>query len=42
MSVDKITSEDKKHLGDVTSVWYHNGNVYSAGADAKIKVSKKT
>lgn len=39
MPVDKTASDDKKHVGDVTSVWYHNGNVYSAGSDAKIKVS---
>ena len=38
MSIDKITSEDKKHFGDVTSVWHHNGILFSSGSDAKIKV----
>lgn len=42
MSVDKVTSEDKKHLGDVTSIIFHNGHLFSSGSDAKIKVELKT
>lgn len=41
MSVDKVTSDDKKHLGDVTSIIFHNRHLFSAGSDAKIKVDRK-
>ncbi len=30
---------EEKHVGDVTSVVYHDGKVYTAGADGKLKVS---
>lgn len=40
MSVVKVTCDDKKHIGDVTSIIYHNGHLFSAGSDAKIKVGK--
>lgn len=39
MSVDKVTSEDKKHFGDVTSIFFHSEHLFSAGSDGKIKVS---
>lgn len=38
--VDKITPDVFKHNGDVTSIIFHEGNLYSAGADARIKVIK--
>lgn len=34
----KSATEDTKHEGDVTCVIYQNGNVFSSGADGKIKV----
>lgn len=38
MSVAKVTADDKMHQGDVTCIVYHEGTLYSAGADGKIKV----
>jgi hypothetical protein len=38
MSVQKVTAEDKKHEGDVTCIFYHEGTLFSSGADGKIKV----
>jgi hypothetical protein len=38
MSVEKVTADDKKHEGDVTCIVYHDGTLFSAGADGKIKV----
>lgn len=40
MSIVKATADDKKHEGDVTSISLHNGTLYSAGSDGKIKVRK--
>ena len=40
MSVDKTTSDDVKHFGDVTSICYYNEHLFSAGSDGKIKVWK--
>lgn len=36
--VDKVTSDDNKHDGDVTSIVCYGNNLYSAGSDGKIKV----
>lgn len=36
--IDKTTSDSDKHSGDVTSIIYQNGNLFSAGGDGKIKV----
>ncbi|XP_070497009.1 uncharacterized protein [Chironomus tepperi] len=41
MSVDKTTSDNSKHFGDVTSICYYNGHLFSAGSDAKIKIWNK-
>jgi hypothetical protein len=30
---------EEKHSGDVTSIIYHNGHVYTAGGDGKLKVT---
>jgi len=40
MSVDKTSSDNSKHYGDVTSMCYYNEHLFSAGSDAKIKVRK--
>lgn len=37
--IDKSTHDDKKHSGDVTSIVLHDGVLYSAGSDGKVKVS---
>lgn len=41
-SVDKVTADDKKHCGDVTSIAFHDGYLYSAGSDGKVKVEMST
>lgn len=41
MSIDKVTADDKKHLGDVTCIVYHDGNLFSSGSDGKVKVNYK-
>jgi hypothetical protein len=38
--VEKVSSAEEKHMGDVTKLVYFNGHVYSAGGDGKVKVSK--
>jgi hypothetical protein len=39
-SIDKVTSDEAKHQGDVTSIALHDGLLYSAGSDGKVKVGK--
>lgn len=41
MSVDKVTADDKKHEGDVTSIIFHGEILFSAGSDGKVKVLVK-
>ncbi|KAG5676869.1 hypothetical protein PVAND_006676 [Polypedilum vanderplanki] len=41
MSIDKISSDEYKHLGDVTSIVFLNDHIISAGGDSKIKVWDK-
>lgn len=36
--IEKTTCDADKHSGDVTSIIYQNGNLFSAGGDGKIKV----
>jgi hypothetical protein len=38
--VEKSCADAEKHLGDVVCVAYHNGTVYTGGADGKIKVTQ--
>jgi hypothetical protein len=38
MSIDKVTSDEHKHFGDVTSIALYRDHLFSAGSDAKIKV----
>ncbi|CAO1335145.1 unnamed protein product [Diamesa serratosioi] len=36
--IDRSTCDADKHSGDVTSIVYQNGNLFSAGGDGKIKI----
>ncbi|CRK90634.1 CLUMA_CG004336, isoform A [Clunio marinus] len=38
MSIIKTTDEQTQHQGDVTSITFHDGRLYSAGGDGKIKI----
>jgi len=38
VAINKVTGEEEVHSGDVTSIALHNGFIFSAGSDSKIKV----
>lgn len=39
VAINKVTPEEEVHSGDVTSIAVHNGFIFSAGSDSKIKVN---